>query len=179
MLAAVFFIFSPRAKTNMIVIFALIYWLLVVMFTGGEADLLPWYRFPAFPFLAITCAWGIVYLVQNANFFTSFLAAGLLLGNRTLLVNAFRSNVTPIFYRLSLIFLLLPSLSNLIFNKLWLQRISQMIIIFVVVIGMYFNVVYIYNQFEINCQNIGCPMVPSTRLSTLYFPFLWHFLVLK
>ena len=150
---------------------------MVVMISGGEGDLLPWYRFPAFPFLAILTAWGLQYLVKRADFFATFLAAGLLLGNRLLLVNPFRPNIDPTNFRLIFSALMLPSLSKFIFEEKWLDKACRLIIVGVIVIGIYFNVVYIYNAFELDCESKTCPIVPSTFLSSLRFPFIWRWLV--
>ena len=148
------------------------------MFTGGESDLLAWYRYPSYPFLAILGAWGIEYLVKRADFFTTFFAAGILLGNRMLLVNAFRPRVETSIYRVVFSSLMLPSLADTILNKDWLKVVSRLIIVVIVATGMWFNVKYIYNAYELECQSKTCPMVPTTPLSRMYFPFFWHFLVL-
>ena len=37
----------------------------------------------------------------------------------------------------------------------------------------------LYNAFELNCESQSCPIVPSTFLSTLHFPIIWRWLVLK
>ena len=148
------------------------------MLTGGEGDLLPWYRFPAYPFLAILGAWGLQILVQKANLFTSFLAAGLLLGGRSLLVNPFKPNITPSNFRIIFIFLLLPSIFGSIFEKEIFQKLTKIVTVGIIIIGMYLNVVYIYNEFEIVCQSVDCPLVPTTFLSTMYFPFIWRWIAI-
>lgn len=179
LLSAAYYIFSPREGLKRMISLFFIYWVGVVMLTGGEGDLLAWYRFPAFPFLAILGAWGLQMLVKYANLFTSFLAAGLLLGGRSLLVNAFRSNIAPLEFRLTLVSLLLPSLIHSIFEKEWLLKLSKLLIIIIIGAGIYLNVVYIYNTFELACESLSCPIVPSTPLSTLHFPFIWRWFVLK
>ena len=148
------------------------------MISGGEGDLLPWYRFPAFPMLAILGAWGIQYVVKNPNFFTTFLVAGMLLGNRLLLVNAFRPNIDPMSYRWLFTALMLPSVALSVFDNKKLKSICRLIIIAVITVGIYFNSIYIYNAFEIKCENLTCPFVPSSDLSTIHIPFFWRFFVL-
>ncbi|MCR4306004.1 MAG: glycosyltransferase family 39 protein, partial [Candidatus Daviesbacteria bacterium] len=108
LLSAVYFIFSPKEGLKRMISIFFIFWVAVVMLTGGEGDMLPWYRFPVFPFLAILGAWGIKLLVEKANLFTSFLSAGMMLGGRSLLVNAFRPNVEPLEYRVIFGVLMLP-----------------------------------------------------------------------
>jgi len=182
--SAIYFIFRAKdvlaAKDELknFVIISFIFSVAVVMFTGGENDLLAWYRFTSYPFLAILGAWGIEYVVRKANFFTTFFAAGMLLGNRMLLVNAFRPNVSPAQYRFVFSSLMLPSVVNTIFVKKWLTNLSRLLIVGIIIVGVWFNIKYIYNAYEIECQSITCPMVPTTSLSRVYFPFLWHFMVL-
>lgn len=179
LLSSFYFLFSPKEGEKKLIIYFFIFWVVVVMVTGGEGDLLPWYRFPAFPFLAIIGTWGLQFLTQKTNLFTTFLGVGLLLSSRSLLVNAFRPNITPQAYRISLLFSLFPSIILSVFEKPWLLKLSKIVIIAVVIIGIYFNVVYIYNEYDLVCQNVDCPLVPTTFLSTLHFPVIWRFLVLK
>lgn len=178
LLATTYFLLAPKEGLKKMISLFFVFWVGVVMISGGEGDLLAWYRFPSFPFLAIMGAWGLQLLVQKSNLYTSFLAVGLLLAGRSLLVNAFRPNIPPLSFRIILSMLLLPSLLGSIFEKQWLNQLSRMVIIAVILVGLYFNIVYIYNQFEIVCESISCPLVPSTFLSTLHFPFIWRFLVL-
>lgn len=179
LLSAAYFIFSPREGLKKMISIFFIFWVAVVMLTGGEGDLLPWYRFPSFPFLAILGAWGIKLLVERANLFTAFLSVGMMLGGRSLLVNAFRPNIQPLEYRLIFGLLMLPPISWSIFGYSWLQRLTKMIIVATIVVGIYFNVVYIYNEFELSCQSISCPFVPTTFLSRLHFPFIWRWIVVS
>lgn len=176
--ASVFFIFRPKEKSGRLISLSFVYWLAVVMLSSGENDLLAWYRFPALPFLAIFGAWGITYLYKKADFFSTFLAAGFLLGSRMLLVNAFRPNVMSGTYRLVFSGLLAPSLLNSIFRKDWLKKISRAVIVGVTVVGMWWNVKYVYNAYELACESQTCPMVPTTVLSTLHYPFIWRLFVL-
>lgn len=173
-----FFLFSPGAGLKRFISLAFVFWIAVVMFSGGETDLLPWYRYPAYPLLAILGAWGLQFLVRRADFFATFLIAGLLLGNRMLLVNAFRPNIAPMNFRLIFLILLLPALINSIFDKIHLEKIIKMLLVAIVIIGIYFNASYIYNIFELKCESQSCPIGPSTKLSTIRFPFIWRWLVL-
>ncbi len=179
LLSSAYFIFAPKTGIKKMISLFFIFWVSVVMLTGGEGDLLPWYRYPAFPFLAILGAWGLQQIVQRVNLFTVFLAAGLLLGARSLVVNAFHPNVMPSEYRIIFIALILPSILWSIFQKPWLYKLTKILMIFTIMVGIYFNVLYIYNEFEITCESKSCPMVPSTVLSTLHFPFIWRWLVIR
>lgn len=176
--SAVFFIFRTKERSEKIVGLGFVYWVIIVMLSAGENDLLSWYRFPALPFLAIFGAWGIKYLFEKADFFASFLISGLLLGNRMLLVNAFRPNVNANVYRYVFSALLVPSLANWVFNKKWLKALSRLVIAGVVVVGIWFNTTYIYNAYDIACEAKTCPMVPTTFLSNLHYPIIWRLFVL-
>lgn len=178
LLSAIYFLFNPFSDIKRMISLSFVFWIIVVMISGGETDLLPWYRFPAFPMLAILAAWGLQLIVQRADFFVSFLAAGLLLGNRLFLVNAFRPNIDTFQYRIIFSSLIFPSLLRSIFATNWLEKLSRTLIIGVAVVGIYINVIYIYNAYEIECESKTCPMVPSTTLSSLYFPVIWKMFVL-
>lgn len=186
LLSSAYFIFATRFFINLkdladkssLVIFAFVYAVAVVMVSGGEGDLLAWYRFFSYPFLAIIGAWGLQVLVKKADFFVSFLAVGMLLGNRMLLSNAFRDNIHPTEYRNILSIFLLPSILKVFTDNKLLDKICKGFIIGIIIIGILFNVTYIYNAFDIECENITCPIVPSTKLSTIYIPFFWKFMVL-
>jgi len=178
-ISAVYFLFRGLNKEKFIVLMAFVFWVLVVMISGGENDLLSWYRFPSYPFLAIILSWGLVYLVKRANVLTMFIAGGMLLGNRMLLVNPFHPNVTPSHYRLIISLLMIPPLLYLVFKKQIFKFITKGLIVGIIVAGMFFNVKYLYNSFEIACQSVSCPLVPSTFLSELRLPFVWRYLVMN
>jgi 4-amino-4-deoxy-L-arabinose transferase-like glycosyltransferase len=179
LLSVAYFLFSKKTNLQKIVIISFVYWILVVMISGGENDLLSWYRFPAFPFMAIIMSWGLIKLVQMADFFASFIAAGMLLGNRMLLVTPLLQNVRPPTYRFVLGSLMLPSTLNMILEKKILISLSKWIIIGIIVVGIYLNTKYIYNAYELACENTTCPFVPTTFLSTIRFPYFWRFLVIR
>lgn len=178
LLSSAFFLFSPGAGFKRFVSIAFIFWVAIVMVSGGETDLLPWYRYPVYPLLAILGAWGLQTLFRRADFFAAFLITGLLLGNRMLLVNPFRPNIPPMNFRIIFSLLLLPALLNLIFARNIFEKLTKIILILVIIVGIYFNVIYLYNIFELKCESQSCPLGASTRLSTIRFPFIWRWLVL-
>ncbi len=179
LISGIYFVFQPKEDKGKFLSLSFVYWLIIVMLSSGERDLLAWYRFPAFPLMAIFGAWGIKYLFEKADFFSSFIISGLLLGPRVLLVNAFRQNISASVFRFSFSALLTPALANTIFNKSWLKKVSQLIIIGVVIVGMWWNIKYVYNAFELSCQSKTCPLVPPTFLSKLYYPVVWRLFVLN
>lgn len=178
LLSVAFFLFTPQAGLKRFISLAFIFWIAVVMVSGGETDLLPWYRYPSYPLLAIIGTWGLQALLRRADFFAAFLTAGLLLGNRMLLVNPFRPNIPPMNFRIIFSLLLLPPLLNLIFERNIFEKITKVILISIIIVGIYFNVVYIYNIFELKCESQSCPFGPSTKLSTVHFPVIWRWLTL-
>lgn len=178
LLSAAYFIFAPKAGIKKMISLSFVYWVIVVMISGGEGDLLPWYRFPAFPMLAILGAWGIETVVRKADLFATFLSVGLFLGNRALLANPFRPNISPTSFRLVFSALMAPSLIGFIFERKLLKNLSRVIIVIVLAVGIYFNSIYIYNAFELTCESKSCPIIPSTKLSTIHFPIIWRFFVL-
>ena len=178
LISAVFFIFRSEEKGQKIISLSFVYWLVIVMLSSGETDLLAWYRFPAFPFMAISGAWGIRYIFKKADFMTSFLGVGLLLGSRSLLVNAFRPSVSSGVFRFVIPALLTPSLLDSVFNKKTFKLLSRAVIVGVVAVGMWWNVKHIYNAYELACESKTCPMVPSTVLSNLHYPVIWRLFVL-
>lgn len=166
--------FKKMNENENFIAISFVYWLIIVMLSGGENDLLAWYRFPIYPLLAIIIAWGIKYLIENPNFFTTFITAGLLLGNRKLLVNAFRPNLPVTIYRTLFVGIMAIPVLQTVFRKDNLVKITRVIIVGIVIAGFILNIKYIYNAFTLECENITCPMVPTTPLSTLYFPVLWR-----
>lgn len=186
LLSAAFFLFKDwvfdkedkEGFMRKYVSFFFLYWLIVVMFSGGEGDLLPWYRFPAFPLLALLGTWGIILLYKRANFVSSVIAISFLMGNRHFLQNAFRPNILPTAFRVIFTSMIAPSLLNMVYPHKLLQILSRGMIIVAFVVGMYWNVVLVYQGFEGKCESLSCPIGPSTKLSELKLPFIWRFIQL-
>jgi len=179
LLSSAYFLFKGLKGDKFVVLMAFVFWVLVVMVSGGENDLLAWYRFPSYPFLAILIAWGLLLILKKSDFFSMFLAFGLLLGNRMLLVNPFHPNVLPHQYRFWIVFFFFLPILNLLFRKKFIQKTTQLMILVIVILGLFFNVKYIYNSFELACQSKSCPIVESSKISELRIPFFWRFLVMN
>ena len=152
------------------------YWLLVATLSGTEQDLLPWYRYPLFPLIAIFGALGIRKLYRRGDFFSVVLILGLLLTSRFFLANEFRPTTPPNMFRLIFFLSAVPGLVYMAFRKRWGVTISRAIIITVVVLGLFLNARYIYSVFEIRCESKECPFGPSTVFSEVRLPFLWRLL---
>lgn len=179
LLSVAFFVFKGVKGDKFVILMAFVFWVLVVMISGGENDLLAWYRFPSYPFLSIILSWGLVYLVKKANFFAMFLAAGLLLGNRMLLVNPFHPNINPASYRMLIFIFMIFPLLYIIFKKTYFKKITRLLILTIILVGIFFNVKYVYNSFELACQSRSCVIVGSNWLSELRIPFFWRFLIIN
>lgn len=178
LLSAAYFTFSNTLeKSKKIILYAFVYWVMVVIFSSGENDLLAWYRFPTMPFLAILGAWGVQSMVKKPNFFSTFLAGGLLLGNRMLIVTAVRQNIQPVMFRNLMILIMVPSLLAEIFTSKILVWLSRVMVVLVFAVGVYFSSVYVYSAYEIECEGLRCPIVPQTKLGTLRIPYFWRLFV--
>lgn len=178
LISAAYFIFSPKSGAKRIISFSFVYWLIIVMLSAGESDLLAWYRFPTYPALAIMGAWGIQELVKRADFFSVFISIGMFWGNRSLWVNAFRPNVIPGTYRAIFTGIMAIPVMGEIFNKKVFISINRLLIILLLFIGIYINSAYIYQAYEIACQGAECPLVESTFLATVRFPSLIRWFIL-
>lgn len=177
---ALFFSFKKNKNkyTKLISLF-FFYWLLVAIFSGTEQDLLPWYRYPMFPFLAIFGALGLQWLYKKANFFSLALVIGLLLSSRFFLSNAFRPTTPTIVFRLVYLFALIPSLLSFFKKTMFLTKINRIILVFFAVLGLYFNSKYIYSAIEIMCENKICQFGEQTLLSKTKLPIFDKFLLPK
>ncbi len=155
------------------------YWLMVAVFSGSEQDLLPWYRYTMFPIMAIFGAMGVREIYKNPTFFNLALAIGLIVSSRYYLSNAHRPTTPANVFRLTYLLALVPSLVYLAWQKKWAKRLSGVVFIVFLAMGMWFNSKYIYNAFELKCEHVNCPIGPSTKLSTIKIPFFWRFMVLR
>lgn len=166
LIAALFFILRQDKDNSLTFIcWALLYWILVVVFSGGEQDLLPWYRYPLFPILSIFTSLGIRYLISNPNFITATLVTGFFIGNRTYLVNAFHSGVKPTVFRTEFLLLVLPSVLYTIWQKEYLKKLTIILMISTIVLGIGMNISVVKNYYSLICEAKHCPIGPSTWLT--------------
>jgi 4-amino-4-deoxy-L-arabinose transferase-like glycosyltransferase len=175
---ALYLLIKPHKDMNLkFISLAFIFWVLVVMFTGGEGDPLPWYRFPVFPVLSIISALGIKHLLKVNNLFSTFIFFGLLLTGRYLLSTPFNPNVRPLDYKIWLVILLIPGLLSFIFKSRFIKSLNKLVAVGIIIVGIFFNTCLIYRYYDLVCEALTCPMVPTTKLSELRFPFVWRYLV--
>lgn len=179
LLSAIYYLLKKsKGQEIMLLKLFFVYWLLVGLLSGTEGDLLPWYRYPTFPFLAIFGALGLRRVYRNPNFFTAALTIGLLMSSRYLLMNAFRPTTPPNVFRVVFFLAMVPPLVYLAWKPNWAKRLTQIVIVLFVILGGYYNSKYIYSIFPLKCESIQCPFGPSTKLSEIRLPVIWRFFVL-
>ncbi len=177
-LFALFFSFKKNSNKNTrLISLFFFYWLLVAIFSGTEQDLLPWYRYPMFPFLAIFGALGLELVYKKVNFFYLSLVIGMLLSSRFYLSNAFRPTTPTIVFRLVYLIALIPSLLCLFKKSDILKKINRVILVFFVVLGLYLNSKYIYSAIDVICENKICQFGEQTLLSKTKLPLFDKFLL--
>lgn len=177
--ASIFYVFKGnKSKEMWLVVLFFVYWMLVALLSGTEGDLLPWYRYPMFPTMAIMGGVMLLNIVKRASFFDVTMILGLLLTSRFFMMNAFRPTTPPNTFRGVFFLAVLPSLAYYIWKKKWLKSLSRLIAVAFLVLGVWYNVKYIYNAFEIRCESISCPFGQSSKFSEIKVPFFWRFLVI-
>ena len=180
-LISVVFLYTVGKKEHQLVLWGIFYWFAVVIFTGGQQDMLPWYRYPVYPLLSISLALFIRHLVSKPNFFSTIWVVGMLLSSRHYLANAFRSDILPLKFRIIFSSLLAPSLLMEIDKNredLW-RFVTRAVLIGAIIVGIFLNTKYIYGVFPIRCEHIDCTFGPETQISAWHFPFVWRFLLPK
>lgn len=178
MLSIFFFAISNRMKNMEMIVLPAIYWIAVVVISSGQQDANLWYRYPIFPFAAISLALTVQKIVKSPRFVTSFLVVGTLLSQRHYLSNAFRSDMSPSTFRPLFFALLSPSLFyELNLNKRKLAVLSKGILVFVFLVGVWLNIKLIYGIFPLWCESMSCPIGPSNWISDLRFPIIWRWLL--
>lgn len=146
------------------------YWLLMVVFSGSEQDLLPWYRYPMFPLMAIFGGLGAWEMWKRNNFYTVALIIGLVLTSRFYVHNDFRPTTPSLVFRFTYLLAVLPSLAYMIWNKDIYKKLSKAAVVIFFALGVFYNAKYIYSAFPIKCESKTCPIGPSTVFSRAQIP---------
>lgn len=170
-----------KIKNLKILKWGIFYWFCVLIFTAGQQDMLPWYRFTIYPLISISLALFVSDIYKNPGFPGVVLVVGMLLSSKHYLSNAFRPDVLPKVFRTEFIFLMLPALIyelNL-FNKNFWKNITRLVVIFVIASGLYLNARHIYSAYDIRCESVDCPIGPGNKFSEVRLPYFWRFLILK
>lgn len=158
---------------------AFIFWAMVVVFSGGQGDVLLWYHYPFFPYLAISAAIFLLEIIRQPNLFTSILAIGLLLSGRSFLSNEFKAQIDPMKFRLLISLLATPAILYFLFKKSILEKLVKIVLIGVIIVGLFLNTQAIYSAFPIASESKSFPYGPGTFLSSIHLPFFWRFLLIQ
>jgi 4-amino-4-deoxy-L-arabinose transferase-like glycosyltransferase len=171
LISTLFFILK-KDKSDKLQLLSLfwMYWLLMVVFSGSEQDLLPWYRYPLFPLMAMFGALGAIEMWKKNNFYTVALIIGMVLTSRFYVHNDFRPTTPSLVFRLTYLLAVLPSLAYMIWKNDLYKRLSKAAIVLFFILGIYFNAKYIYSAFPIKCESKTCPIGESTILSKAQLP---------
>lgn len=177
-LLSIFFLAFSRMKKVKMIVLPAVYWLAVVVISSGQQDMNLWYRYPIFPFAAISLAIILQKIVKSPNFVTSFFVVGTLLSQRHYLSNAFRSDMSPSIFRPLFFALLSPVLLyELDKNKKEFFVLAKFVLIVVILVGIWLNIKLIYGIFPLWCESISCPIGPSNWIANLRLPIIWRLLL--
>ena len=180
LLSAVYLSISKfTEKRYQLIALAFIFWAMVVVFSGGQGDVLLWYRYPFFPFLAIFGALMIIRIIKKPNLLTSIYIVGFLLTGRVFLSNEFRALTEPFNFRLIIGFLTLPSVLLFLFDKPLFEKLTRVVLIGVVVVGFFLNSQAIYSAFPIASASKSFPIGPGNFLSEIHLPLIWRFFLVE
>ena len=180
LIAAIYYSLTKfREKNYQIISLGFIFWAMVVVFSGGQADVLLWYRYPFFSFLAIFGALMLVEIAKKPNLFTSILVVGMLLTGRVFLSNEFRPLTEPFRFRIIVAFLLLPIICFHLFDKPIFEKLAKLVIVGVIIVGLFFNTQAIYSAFPIASASKTFPMGPTTVLSEVHLPIIWRLFLVE
>lgn len=180
LLAIVYFAITKFAdKRFQIITLSFIFWAMVVVFSGGQKDVLLWYRYPFFPFLATAGALFLIEVVKKPNLITSILVVGLLLSGRTFLSNEFRPLTEPLKFRIIVGTLVAPAVLSFLFKKGVFETATKLVLIVVIVVGLLLNSQAIYSAFFVASEHKLLPIGPGTFLSEVHLPILWRFFLIR
>lgn len=178
--AVIYLAITQFANKNVrLICLAFIFWAMVVVFSGGQTDTLLWYHFPFFPFLATSAAVLLFEIIQQPNLFTSIFTIGLLLSGYSFLSNEFKSQIDPMQFRIIITLLISPAVFYYLFNKSFFQKLTKIVLIGVIIVGIFFNTQAIYSAFSIASESKSFPIGPGTFLNKLYLPILGRFLLIQ
>lgn len=156
------------------IVLAFIFWAMVVVFSGGQTDILLWYHYPFFPFLAAAGALMLVEIISKPNLATSIFVVGLLLSGRAFLSNEFRPLTDPLKFRIIISLLLSPAFLYLLFKNLLFEKLAKVTLIIVVVVGLFLNAQAIYSAFPLASAHKSLPIGPGNFLSQIHLPVIWR-----
>ncbi|MGI5826329.1 MAG: ArnT family glycosyltransferase [Patescibacteria group bacterium] len=156
LLSLMFLFFKKREKAEDLLLFGFIFTLLTVLISGGRHDQLCWYRYPIYPFMAMSIALLVKELFAKPDFYRNAIFIPLFLANADLLENPFwqaKFLIEVKFYRAAFSLLLLPSILYLIFKKEFFQKLSRYAIITAFIAGILINIWVIKSRFNLLCDH--------------------------
>jgi 4-amino-4-deoxy-L-arabinose transferase-like glycosyltransferase len=167
-LSLVYLIFKKeKTAGEQVLTFSFVYTLLVVLISGGKHDQLTWYRYPVYPFMAISTALFLKEIVKTPSFLTSALAIPLLLGNVDLLENPFwrgNSFIQSGPYRAVFFLLLLPSMLGLVFSQKFFTKLARASLVLSLVLAVVINTWVVKSRFNILCDHEHCSLPEKINL---------------
>jgi len=161
-LSMIFLMFSKRKFAQEIILFNFIYAIMIVLVSGGRGDQLGWYRYPIYPFLAISLALLIENIYKKPNFYKFAIFLPLIMGNGDLLQNPFWKidffwKVK--FFRYLFALFLAPMIAYEIFKKKYFISLGRYILILTLCIGLIYNILVVINMFSLTCDHsLICPL---------------------
>jgi len=162
---------KDRSEGEEIVVFSFIFTLLIAVISGGKHDQLTWYRYPIYPFMAISLALLIKEIINNPSFFQIAIFVPLSLANIDLLENPFwKLNylVQSKVFRPVLFIFLLPSILLMIFKDERLIKLTKAMIVVCLLFSFIFNIWVVVNRFNILCNNTSCPLPEKINLLKIF-----------
>jgi hypothetical protein len=154
--------FSKRKFAQEIILFNFIYAIMIVLVSGGRGDQLGWYRYPIYPFLAISLALLIENIYKKPNYYKFAIFLPLIMGNGDLLQNPFWKidffwKVK--FFRYLFALFLAPMIAYEIFKKKYFISLGRYILILTLCIGLIYNILVVLNIFSLTCDHsLICPL---------------------
>ena len=172
---------NKRGQYSNYLLWGTFFWLAVVIFTSGQQDMLPWYRYPMYPYLAINAVWVLQLIYKNPGFFRYILVPGMLLSSRYYLRNAFRPDILPAAFRSIFLLFMVPILvlEAKIIKKEIIMQLVRIVLVLIIFWGAYYNAKLIYSVYSINCENLfpACYIGQGNILSRIQLPIFWRFLI--
>lgn len=173
-LSLIYLVFKKeRTKEETIILFSFLYAILGVVISGGKHDQLTWYRYPIYPFMAISLSLMIKEILSNPSFFSLGFFIPLVLGNVDLLENPFWK-LNPFIqskpFRITFFILLLPSILNLFLKNKKLIKTQKIVLCFCFFAGVMINIWVVKSRFNLLCDHEHCPLPQKINLLSPLFP---------
>ncbi len=161
-LSLVYMIYNRENDKPNWILFSFIYTVLMVVFSGGRADQLCWYRYPIYPFMSISAALMIKQAISKPHFYLNSLLIPLLLTNGHLLQSPFRKInffLDVKFFRFGFIVLIAPSILHMLFEKKIFKRLMRASLVIALAGGLFYNAWVVKDWFHLECaHSLDCAL---------------------